>query len=63
MLGLPLNEVHILYWILFMFLSDFKAQEMRSIPRALMMKFFHADANTTVHPLLVSWYFSSILLW
>ena len=48
-----------------MLLSDLKARELRSIPTPpikALAEFFHADAETKVHPLPVLWYFSSSLL-
>ena len=59
--GLPINEAHILSWILFMLFSDFKAQEPGSIPTPPMttMIEFLADAKTNIYPLPVSWYFIS----
>ena len=67
MLGLPLNVTHIFFsWISSMLFSDFKAWGLRSIPTppvAELTEFFHADADTTVHPFLSSWYFSSSSLW
>ena len=56
MLGLPLN-ISILGWIFSMLFSDFRAHCPISIPSSPIMaltEFFHADAETNVHPLLVS---------
>ena len=44
----------------FVLFSDFKARELRSIPAPSMvalMRFFHANTETNVHPSPVSWYF------
>ena len=49
-----------------MLLSDFRACRLLSIPTPSIMaltEFFHDDAVTNVHPLPVSWYFISSLLW
>ena len=43
-------------------LNDFRARRRRSIPTLLMTvltEFFHADAETDIHPLPVSWYLIS----
>ena len=65
--GLRLNEAHIILGCIFsMLFSDFTVWGLRSIhtpPMTALMEFFHADTETNVHPLPVSWHsiFSSLL--
>ena len=67
MLGFPLNVAHIILgWIFSILFSALIALGLSSIPTPPMvalMEFFHADADTNVHPLPVSWYFISSSLW
>ena len=44
-------------------LSDFTDRGSISIPTPPMAEFFHADTETNVHPLPVSWYFISSQYW
>ena len=64
--GLLLNEAHIfLRWFLSMLFRDLKAPKLKNIPTLPMMvlsAFFHADAETNIHPLPVSLYFNSCSL-
>ena len=66
-LGLLLNVAHIILgWILSMLLTDLKARGLRNIPtppKTVLTDFFHADADTNVHPLPVSSYLSSNSRW
>ena len=60
---LPLNVSHIiLSWNPLLLLSDFKVQRLRSVPTppvVVYTEFFHTDAETNIHPLLVSRDFKS----
>ena len=64
-LGLPLNLATIILGCIFsMLFIDFKARGPISIttpPIVALTEFFHADAETNLHPLLVWWYFISSL--
>ena len=64
-LGLPLNvPTIILGCIISMLFSDFRAHGPLSLLApsfAALTEFFDVDAETTVHPLPVSWYFISSL--
>ena len=64
-LGLPLNVATIILGCIFsMLFSDFRACGPISIPTHPIMaltEFFHADAETNVHPLPVLWYLISSL--
>ena len=59
-LGLPLNVATIILVCIFsMLFSDFRARSFISLPTPPIMaltEFFHADAETNVYPLLISWY-------
>ena len=64
-LGLPLNVATIILGCIFsMLFCDFRVRDPISIPTpfiAVLTEFSHADAETNVHPLPVSWYFISSL--
>ena len=64
-LGLPLNVTTIILGCIFtMLFSDFRACGPISIPISpivALTEFFHADAETNIHPLLVLWYLISSL--
>ena len=64
-LGLPLDVATIILCCIFSILfSDFRAWGPISIPTPPIMaltEFFHADTETKVHPLPVSWYLISSL--
>ena len=64
-LGLPLNVATIILGCIFLMLfSDFRAHGPISILTPLieaLTEFFHADTETNVYPLPVSWYLKSSL--
>ena len=66
-LRLPLNVVTIIPdWIFSTLLSDFRAQEQRSIPTypiTTLTQLIQADAGINIHPLPVSSYFISCSQW
>ena len=65
--GVPLNvDTIILSCIFSKLLSDFRVRELRSVPTpplTALTEFFHADAETNIHPLPVLWYSISTSLW
>ena len=65
LLGLPLNVATIILGCIFsMLFSDFMACGPISIPITpivTLTEFFHADAETNVYPLSISWYLTSLL--
>ena len=64
-LELPLKVAAIIVGCIFsMLFSDFRARDSISIPTppiVALTEFFHADAETNVHPFTVSWYLISLL--
>ena len=66
-LGLPVNIATIILSCIFsMLLSDFRARGLRSIPTLPMTElteFLPADADSNIHPLPISLYFTSASLW